>query len=405
MSSITPVAIVGAGPYGLSLAAFLKSRGVDFRIFGKPMEVWRTQMPKGMRLKSEGYASDLFEPDRQFTMRRFCADHGISYDDHRVPVELDTFVAYGLEFQKKFVPMLEDTNVVAISRTQQGFQLRLENGESLLAQAVVMATGISFFRSVPEELRELAPEVLTHSSAHAELSGFSGRRVAVVGGGSSAVDLAALLYRAGASVSIIARRPLKFHLPPSERKRSLWQRLRRPNLGLGPGLRSAVYTKAPGLFKLLPRDLRLWIVRRHLGPSGGWFVKQDVIEHTRRYIGHTVRGAIQSGAEVTLQVGDDQGGSHQLVVDHVIAATGYRVSVPSIEILDPEIRAALKLEAKSPVLTRHFESSIPGLYFVGLASANSFGPLMRFALGADYTARRLSARLAGVQRTQRQDQR
>jgi cation diffusion facilitator CzcD-associated flavoprotein CzcO len=358
------------------------------------MEVWRSQMPKGMRLKSEGVASDLFEPDRRFTMRQFCADHGISYDDRRVPVELDTFVAYGLEFQKKYVPMLEATNVVSISKKEQLFELRLDTGESLLAGAVVMATGINFFRSVPEDLARLPPEVLTHSSAHTELSGFSGRRVAVIGGGSSAVDLAALLHRAGAFVSIICRRPLKFHLPPSEHGRSLWQRLRRPNFGLGPGLRSTIYTKVPGIFHLLPRDLRLWIVRRHLGPSGGWFVRQEVLENTRSYVGFTVREVSHSGDEVNLQLVDERGSTHELIVDHVIAATGYRVSVPAIEILDPRLRSQLKLETSSPILTRYFESSVPGLYFVGLASSNSFGPLMRFALGADYTARRLGNRFA-----------
>jgi hypothetical protein len=216
----------------------------------------------------------------------------------------------------------------------------------------------------------------------------------VIGGGSSAIDLAALLHRAGASVSIICRRPLKFHLPPSEHGRSPWQRLRRPNFGLGPGLRSTIYTKAPGIFRLLPRKLRLWIVRRHLGPSGGWFVKQEVLENTRSYVGHTVREASQSGNEVKLRLADEQGSIHELMVDHVIAATGYRVSVPAIEILEPGLRSQLKTEANSPVLTRHFESSIPGLYFIGLSSSNSFGPLMRFALGADYTARRLSSRFA-----------
>jgi thioredoxin reductase len=388
------VAIVGAGPYGLSLAAFLNSRGISFRIFGQPMEAWRTQMPKGMRLKSEGIASDLFEPARRFTMRQFCADRGISYDDRRVPVELDTFIAYGLEFQKKFVPMLETTNVVLISRKEQAFELRLESGESLLARAVIMATGINFFRSVPEDLARLGPELLTHSSAHSDLAALSGRRVAVIGGGSSAVDLAALLHRAGASVSIICRRPLKFHLPPSEHGRSLWQRLRRPNFGLGPGLRSTIYTIAPGLFRLLPRDLRLWIVRRHLGPSGGWFVKQEVLTNTRSYVGYAVREASQSGNEVKLELADEHGDAHELVVDHVIAATGYRVSVSAIEILEPRLRSQLKLEANSPVLSRHFESSVAGLYFIGLAASNSFGPLMRFALGAEYTSRRLSSRFS-----------
>jgi hypothetical protein len=55
----------------------------------------------------------------------------------------------------------------------------------------------------------------------------------------------------------------------------------------------------------------------------------------------------------------------------------------------------------TPVLSRNFESSIPGLYLVGLASANSFGPLTRFAYGAQFTAKRLSGHLASVRRSTR----
>src|ERR1700682_3160564 len=102
MKSSTPIAIVGAGPYGLSLAAHLNQRGIPFRIFGFPMQVWRQQMPAGMHLKSDGFASDLYDPDRAFTLKRYCADRGIEYSDCGIPVRLDTFLAYALEFQQRF---------------------------------------------------------------------------------------------------------------------------------------------------------------------------------------------------------------------------------------------------------------------------------------------------------------
>src|SRR5580704_12695153 len=94
------VAIIGAGPYGLSIAAHLKACGVDFRIFGSPMHTWTTQMPEGMRLKSEGFASSLYAPDSAFTLRDYCREQCIPYADLGLPVPLETFVAYGLRFQK-----------------------------------------------------------------------------------------------------------------------------------------------------------------------------------------------------------------------------------------------------------------------------------------------------------------
>jgi hypothetical protein len=80
----------------------------------------------------------------------------------------------------------------------------------------------------------------------------------------------------------------------------------------------------------------------------------------------------------------------EIVADHVIAGTGYRVSLNSLKLLSEEIRSNVQQANGSPVLSADFESSVPGLYFTGLASANSFGPVMRFAFGAKFTAQRLA---------------
>jgi cation diffusion facilitator CzcD-associated flavoprotein CzcO len=397
LKSNTPIAIVGAGPYGLSLAAHLHERGIPFRIFGQPMQVWRAQMPAGMHLKSDGFASNLYDPAGRFTLKQYCRDHGIAYADYGLPVSLDTFVAYGLEFQKKLVPMLEPLTVVEVSRDQNGYRLRLENNETASAAAVVMATGISYYGYVPDSLAALPPDLCTHSSAHHDLSGFRGRRVVVVGGGASATDLAALLHVAGASVQIVSRRPVEFHLPPGNKPRSLWQRIRAPNLGLGPGLRSALYTAAPGLFhQLLPRRLRQRIVSHHLGPAGGWFIKDQVTRNVRMHVGYMIRAATPKPGGVSLQLEGISGPSLDIEADHIIAATGYHASVARLSLLSEQLRSTLALEGQSPVLSPSFESSLPGLYFIGVASALSFGPLMRFARGAEYSAVRLGRHLSSV---------
>src|SRR5215467_389452 len=98
------VAIVGAGPYGLSVAAHLRRRRSSFRIFGTSMHTWRHRMPAGMHLKSEGFASNLSDPDEQFTLRRYSFERGLPYQDIGYPVPLETFIEYGLEFQRRLVP-------------------------------------------------------------------------------------------------------------------------------------------------------------------------------------------------------------------------------------------------------------------------------------------------------------
>src|ERR1700689_1069214 len=206
MTALLPVVIIGAGPYGLSLAAHLRARGVNFRICGKPMDFWLTQMPTGMALKSEGFASNLYDPEGRFTLKRFCAEHGIDYADIGLPVQLSTFTAYGLAFQKELVPNLEEKMVVTVTQKANGFALTLDDGEVVMAKQVVLAIGIAPFAYIPPPLTGLPDQFLTHSSQHQDLRRFKGKRVAVIGAGSSAIDLAALLDDAGAKVQLIARR-------------------------------------------------------------------------------------------------------------------------------------------------------------------------------------------------------
>ena len=86
--------VIGAGPHGLSLAAHLAARGIDFRVFGKPLSTWAEHMPKNMVLKSDGFVSNLSAPAQDSTLKAYCAKHRIPYADEGLPVPLDTFLAY-----------------------------------------------------------------------------------------------------------------------------------------------------------------------------------------------------------------------------------------------------------------------------------------------------------------------
>src|SRR5580693_1557660 len=198
-------AIIGAGPYGLSIAAHFRGRGIPFRIFGRPMDSWLAHMPKGMMLKSDGFASNIDDPAESYTLGHFCAERGIEYSDSGVPVRLDTFSAYGLAFSQRMVPELEDKFVVAVERIADGFRLQLADGETLTARRVVLAVGVTHFAELPANLANLPPQFLSHSYNHHSLEPFKGRSVVVIGGGASATDIAALLHEMGAEVQLVAR--------------------------------------------------------------------------------------------------------------------------------------------------------------------------------------------------------
>jgi len=277
MPTSIDVAIIGAGPYGLSIAAHLRAVGVSFRIFGEPMKNWRSRMPEGMHLKSDGFASSLFDPGRLFTLAKYCTDEGIPYADLGLPIALETFSSYGNAFQQRMVPSLDTRSVAKLECSGDGFRLRLIDGEELDARRVVIATGISYFEYLPSELAHLPRTRCSHSADNRDLSGYEGRHVLVLGRGASSTDIAALLLDHGASVQIVSREPVIFHLPPGDKPRTMWQRIRHPNFGLGPSFKSAVYTLFPDLFRRLPVRLRQRIVRRHLGPAAVWFIRDKLV--------------------------------------------------------------------------------------------------------------------------------
>ncbi len=379
-------AIVGAGPYGLSLAAHLRQTGIPFRIFGRPMDSWVAHMPKGMLLKSDGFASNISDPKGEFTLAQFCAERGIEYEDSGYPVQLDTFSSYGIEFQHRMVPELEQKFVVSVDRSPDGFLVVLEDGEMIQARRVVLAVGVTHFENIPEPLAHLPKEYLTHSAAHRELEPFRGRGVVVIGGGASALDLAGLLREAGTDVKLVCRQPvLKFH-SKSNKGRTFWQKIRAPKSGLGPGWRSRFYSNAPWLFHHLPENMRLAVVRRALGPSGGAAIRDKVVGKVTTLLGYSVTGGEVENGRVFLHLRSDDGTTREIAADHVVAATGYKVDVDRLTFLSPAIRSNLKTVQGTPVLSSTFESSERGLHFVGLAAANSFGPVMRFAYGAEFSA-------------------
>ncbi len=391
--SSTEVAVIGAGPNGLSVAAHLRHAGVEHRVFGHTMGAWQSNMPAGMLLKSEPYASDLSAPGPGFLARDYCEQAQEVYHERVIPLSREQFIDYGSWFASQLVPDVEETEVTSLSRAPTGgFLLHTANGERTTAARVVVATGIIPFAFVPPELSGLPSCLVSHSSEHASLAKFRGKDVLVVGGGSSALETAALLLEQGAAVKLVIRGDGVFWPPPNLANPTRLQRLQKPVVRLCEGWHCWGYDRLPDVFRLLPKETRVEKALGFLGPQGAWWLRERVEGRVPMLLGHHVRGAEPVGDRVRLHLSTSKGAVTECA-DHVIAGTGFRLDLTHLGYVTPSLGADIKLVAGAPVLSHHLESNVPGLFFTGALAAPSLGPLMRFVAGTHFTGPRIVHRL------------
>ena len=134
------IAIVGAGPYGLSAAAHLKAaNGLDVRVFGEPMSFWEKHMPKWMLLRSPLAGSHLSDPEGSLSLQGYQAETGNGITS---PLPLSRFIEYGRWFQSKAVPDSDPRKIERVDRNGIGFQVTVQGGEVWKVRRVIVAAGI-----------------------------------------------------------------------------------------------------------------------------------------------------------------------------------------------------------------------------------------------------------------------
>lgn len=396
---ILPVVVIGAGPYGLSTAAHLKARGVPVRVFGDPMVAWRTKMPAGMLLKSTPIASNIDAPQPGHGLIDFCAEAGVRrYESDWDLIPVEDFAAYGQWFAGRLVPELEQVRVVSVDRAGSDFAVKLDSGEEVRARGVVVASGLSGLARMPRELVAAAPDgpsasgPISHAAQHRDLSRFAGKDVLVVGAGQSALENAVLMAEAGAkSVRIVARRrgAVAFGDAPDQQPRL------RPESPFGRAWSLYGLSYHASYVRGLPAPARHYLVRRVLGPLGAWWLRERFTGAVQVTDGRRiVRARVEDGRPV-LTLGGGEGPSAEIGADHVMAATGYRTDVASMDFLGDGLRTEVITSRGAPVLDAGYGSSAPGLFFTGLPAAGSFGPVMRFVCGTEYASKRVAT---GVER-------
>src|SRR5215472_3854330 len=381
------VAVIGAGPYGLSAAAHLRVAGVDVRIFGKPMEFWADKMPAGMLLRSPRVASNISDPSAFHTLEAFESATGIA---PAAPIPLETFVEYGQWFQRQLISNLDQKEVASIEVSGNGFRILLDDGISFLCKRVVVATGIGPFQHVPEVFRSLPPAQVRHCYSGFNVRALASQKVAVIGSGQSSLESAALLHEAGAEVEVIARiaalrwigqHPWLHHLGPISSM--LYSKH-----DIGPAGISRLVA-APNLVRRIPLEWRDKIRTRAVRPAGSTWLPAR-LKKVNIQTGRFVAEARSSGSQVRLKLDD---GSVSFV-DHVILGTGYSVDISRYKFLPQAIIKQVQVFNGYPVLDSGFGSSLPGLHFIGAAAARTFGPLLYFVAGTNFSSTVLTSEIS-----------
>ena len=394
----TQAVVIGAGPYGLSVSAHLTGSGVRHETFGDVMSLWGKHMPAGMFLKSEGFASNFGHPEGRFTLKAYCIDNEpeYTYADVASPIPLGVFERYGRWFQQHAVPNLRSDWVEQVSRSAGGYEVRLSSGETLRAGTVVVATGMTGFAHLPTSLQGLPPQALLHAYEHREPEESRGMDVAVIGAGQSALESAALLAEAGARVFVVARTStFAWNSKPGGFDRPLRVKLKYPESGLGEGRSQWVYSNYPAAFHMAPESQRMKRAYTALGPAGAWWLRERIEGKVEPMLGRSVRAAHAEDGQVRLEL-QGPSGPEELVVGQVIAGTGYRPDLSRLPFLDATLLREIRTQPMvgTPLLDRSFQSTAPGLHFVGYPAGLSFGPVMRFVYGAEFAARTVARRVA-----------
>lgn len=384
------VAVVGAGPFGLSAAASLPQH--DVLVFGEPMQTWSTTMPSDMLLRSAWSETSLAAPGDAGSIVEWAKREGI---DRQGPIPLSVFLAYAEWFRQTFVKELDVSNVARLERENDVFAVRTTAGDLVHARTVVIAVGVIPFSYAPPPLAELGDARVRFAIDVDEYEPLAGRRVLVVGGGQAALEGAGLAARAGAHVELVNRSTVRWFpdREPDRPRSPLGQRLYRlayPAVGYGPPVLNR-FALHPDLFAALPGAAQQRLSQRMLRPGGSPWLRQ-LVEGRVRFTEHRTVAQVAPLTDhlaVTLSDGTTR------EVDEIIVATGYRCDLGKLAFLADDVTRAIRTEQGWPMLDRYFRTSDQRVYFVGYPAERRFGPVARFVLGARFTVDRIAGAIDG----------
>jgi thioredoxin reductase len=373
----TSLMVIGAGPYGLAVAAYARRLGIETMVLGEPMAFWREHMPRGMFLRS-GPDWHL-DATNVHTFEAYLAERGVDPADVD-PIPVDLFIEYATWFQEIVGLQVRPELVTAVRRLEDAFEVDLDGGGQLTAATVVAAPGISHFTNVPHRaVAQLPPERFTHTCFLREVDRARDARTLIIGGRQSAFEWAALLADAGVDAVHLAYRHETPAFAPAD-----WH-------FVDPMIDETV--AVPGWFRRLPAEQREAVVQRF------WAEGRLKLEPwlTPRMPGGVVHRHPHTEVTSCVELPDgdiraELSTGEVLLVDHVVLATGYRADITAV----PYLRELPGLETVDgfPVLDEHMQTSVPGLFLTGFAATHDFGPFFGFVRACPAAAQIIVPELA-----------
>jgi cation diffusion facilitator CzcD-associated flavoprotein CzcO len=376
----TDVLIVGAGPFGLALAALASERNIQYAIVGRPMEFWRRNMPEGMYLRS---ACDWhLDPLNVHTIERFVELQKKTAKEVE-PLALDFYLSYvdWFQTQKHIEPI--PIYIERLDHFDNHFVATTANDVVINAERVVLAPGFKHFPNIPNELKQrIGSCIFRHTCEFVDFNNAAGKRYLIVGGRQSAFEWAALLIEKGAAAVHLSHR---HDSPKFEVAEWAWVTELVDHLA-----------QDPNWFRRLSDEekdsisLRLWSEGRlKIEP---WLKPR--LEDARVKLWPqtevTNTAKVDGACKVSLTNGE------VIEVDEIILATGYKVDIASLPYLaSGNIMPGLETRNGFPVLDDHFETSIPGLFITSMPAVQDFGPYFGFTISVRTSALLICDRLLG----------
>ncbi len=384
------VAVIGAGPYGLAVAAACQAAGRSAVVFGPLLETWR-RMPAGMELRAAWKEMSLTRAHEPGSLEEWCSSAGMTPHE---PMTVTEFIAYATWFGDHYAGERVPGLVTAVE-TAGGGRLSIRTADaSWQVSDVVVAPGIGPFPYVPDRFAESLEDPRVGLAAEYEGADDAGRRVAVVGAGQSALEAAAAALRSGAETTLLARSKVHWFTDhePYHARSALRQRafeLAYPAVGYGPPPLNRLVLH-PDLFARLPVEARRRLSGRLLRPGGSPWLREAVVG----------KATIEEGVEITTLSRTETGVLLTLTdgrtaeFDRVLLGMGYRFRLDGLAFLSLELRSRIRVEGGWPVLDRTFRTTQPHVRLVGFPAEGRFGPIARFVLGVPFTAARVVTTLA-----------
>ena len=365
--------IIGAGPYGLAMAARAARLGIDHVIVGEPMSFWRDHMPAGMFLRS---ACDWhLDPDDVDTIDTYLEEQGLSASDVE-PLSLRFYLSYADWFQeRKSISSLRDRIVSLDHSPDGGFSATLASGNAIAARRVVIALGFGAFEYVPDDLAAMLPAgAYGHTCDVVDFAPLRGKQVLILGGRQSAYEWAALLREAGAaSIDLVHRHPA----PAFAEADWSWVGPLVDRMNDDPGW----YRESSEADRQSIADRLFAEGRLKIDP---WLQPRIERDGIRIWPTTRLRACEDRGDHLLVTLDDGE----RLPVDHVILATGYKVRIERLPLLAAgNILPRLSTSNGFPVLDEHFQTSVPGLFITSMPATQDFGPFFAFTIAARASAR------------------